>query len=149
MFVDVELVIGGVNDGLSGRNRCGDNIVLRQASPYGKNDVGLLQEGVNRSWHHACAGTQRKRMLLGESALAFKRSGDRGLEQLGQLDQFVRRLSPKHALPGNDERRFGLYENFGRLGHVSGVSSANCSFYRRIIQCSLKLFYSRVIGYLN
>src|SRR5262249_44283580 len=86
-LVEIALVVGRVNDGLSSWQRRG-HAVLREATAHAEDDVGLREERVNGAGHHAAApGAEGQRVILRERALALEGGHDRSLQELGELEK--------------------------------------------------------------
>ena len=102
---------------------------------------------MNRFWDHAGAGAE-SRDDVREGALALRGSSQQP-EELGEFDQFVRCFRVKYSLPGDDDRRLRLHENFGSFSYVFGIGAAYGSFHRCIIQFPLEFFDGGVIGDLD
>ena len=55
-------------------------------------------------------------MVFGKSTLARQRGHHRGLQKLGQLHQFVRRLGVEHPLASMDDRLLSRQQDPRRVG---------------------------------
>ena len=97
---------------------------LGEACPDAEDDICLGQEGVEFGGVGPAPGLERKRMCLGEGALALDAGRNGGLEQFGELAQLGPRFAVMHALTRIDDGQFGFDEDLRGLAHGSGVRGA-------------------------
>jgi hypothetical protein len=103
VLVEVTLVVGSVDDRLAGRNGA-RHAVAGEAAADPEDHVGLAYVLQQMSGDRGAAGAEREGVVLGERALGLHGGHDGRLQQLGQLEQVVRRLRVQDALPGVDHR---------------------------------------------
>ena len=122
VLVEIALVVGRVNDGLSRRD-VGGHAVACEAAADPEHHVSLRQEMVRRAGHHTTTpGAQRQRMIFREGALPLERGHDRNLQELGELEQLRGGVGVHHALAGVDHGLVGVDEHAGRGGDVTRVA---------------------------
>ncbi len=113
VLVEVALVIGGVDERLAGRDT-GRHPVAGEATSDAEDHVGLAEILQGVPGHGRATGAECQRVILGERALGFHRGHDRSLEQVGQLEQIIRRLGVQHPLAGVNHRPPRLAKHAGR-----------------------------------
>ena len=102
-----------MNDALALRHV--DTVVrVAETAADAEDEVGLVQEVMDRLRHRAAARAERQGVIFGERALAVQAGRDRRFEQFRQFAQRIPRLRVVHALPGVDDRQRGRKQPIGR-----------------------------------
>ena len=122
VLIEVAFVVGGVDDGFSGRD-VGGHAVPGQARSDSEHHVGLAQEVIHRASHDPTTGAQGEGMVFWEGTLALQGGHHRYVQQLRQFHQFSTGLGVQYPLTGMDHRPAGLQQYLGRLGDILGIAS--------------------------
>ena len=103
----------------------------REARADADDQVGLLEELIDRSGPGARRRAEGERMILRERALAVQRRRDRRRGPFGELQQLVARVRVEHALARHDDGTGCSAQRVQQLLDVAPVGVAEMSPQRR------------------
>jgi phosphoserine phosphatase len=138
ILAEIGLIYRNLNYGFAAGNRS-DVEGTGEARTDPKYEIGFFQKIVHGCGTRFAAGTERKRVILGECTFAIWRGEHRYPKLFSKQAQLVPPFGQQYTLTGDNDGRFRIQQPIYNLAHFGVAGLWYCTTWRMILELGVRI----------